>query len=480
MDVVKYILPLLLLLGGCSDFLDYKDKDKVIPSTLDEYNELVFGELVASYADEACYNIMIMSDDVGSVVTGAEYEFRNNYLTWYNWAKEPQIDKFGDENIDPAWAFLYHKILICNMIESHVSEYEDDLDGVKYRLLGEVQAIRAMSYWYLVNMYGQPWRSEEQARSAKGVPVNKEVSIIDKIYERETLATNYELMETDLKNALDNLKKGERKNTVFRPNVEIVRLFLSRIYLEQKRYEDVVSVCSDLLEETSKSVMSLECMRKNSDSYSHNYPIISRDATNLLFSWWNRSAISGFNDFASSMGRYCVSADLKDLLKENPNDVRGKMYTFWDYNGYYLYKHDNNSKCYGMNYRLEEVYFNRAEAYINCGEIDLAMADLTEIYKERILVEENPKLQARTKEEAIEIFRKEKRKELCFEDIRWFDIRRWELSVEHVFQDLNNSSVSVTYVLEKGSPNYVLPLPLDVVRCNDRIERLERVETIVK
>ena len=39
MKIYKYILPLLLFLGGCSDFLDYKDKDKVIPSNLDEYNE---------------------------------------------------------------------------------------------------------------------------------------------------------------------------------------------------------------------------------------------------------------------------------------------------------------------------------------------------------------------------------------------------------------------------------------------------------
>ena len=481
MNIFKYILPLFLVLGGCSDFLDYKDKDKVIPSALDEYSELVFGELISKGSNATCYNVMIMSDDVSSMVNGSERDYRDDYWSWYNWSKEPQIDKFGNEKIDPAWEFLYHKILICNMIEEKVMEFEDDVEGVKYRLLGEVQAIRGMSYWYLVNMYGEPWRSEEQAKTAMGVPVNTEVSIIDKTYERETLAKNYELMEIDLKNALINLGKGEKKNSVFRPNIEVVRLFLSRIYLEQKRYGEVITVCDDLLKETSKSVMAIEQLRKNSDDWAKDNPIVSRDGTNMLFTWWNRDAISGFNVFEYSVGRFCVAPDLIALTKENPNDIRGKSYTFWNYNGTELYKYiTDKSKCFGMNYRLEEVYFNRAEAYISIGETDLAMADLTEVYKERIVDEVNPKLEAESETEAIEILRKEKRKEFCFEDIRWFDIRRWELAVEHVYQDINNSSMFEIYVLEAGSPNYVLSIPLDVQRRNEKMEQPKRVETIVK
>ena len=133
-----------------------------------------------------------------------------------------------------------------------------------------------------------------------------------------------------------------------------------------------------------------------------------------------------------------------------------------------------------MNYRIEEVYFNRAEAYLNTNQRDLAMADLTEVYKQRIMNEANPKLEAASDEEAVKIFRKEKRKEFCFEDIRWFDIRRWGLAVEHVYQNINNKEVYETYVLEAESPNYVLSLPMDLQRRNDKIEQAQRVETIVK
>ena len=67
-----------------------------------------------------------------------------------------------------------------------------------------------------------------------------------------------------------------------------------------------------------------------------------------------------------------------------------------------------------------------------------------------------------------------------FEDIRWFDIRRWGLAVEHVYQNINNKEVYETYVLEAESPNYVLSLPMDLQRRNDKIEQAQRVETIVK
>lgn len=481
MKVRRYIVPLLFVLSSCSNFLDYKDKDKVIPSTLDEYSELVFGELIAKSADNTCFNILMMSDDMGCVVRGSERDAREEYLNWYNWAKEPQIKPNGDEMIDPAWEFLYNKILTSNMIEENVNAFEEDVEGVKYRLLGEVQAVRAMAYWYLVNMYGEPWRSDEQAQTAMGVPVNQETTIKDHFYSRANLATIYELIETDLLHALDNLAKGEQKNTIFRPNADVVRLFLSRIYLEQKRYDDVITVCNDLLKETSKAVMNYERLKKNSDDWVWEYPILSRDGGNLLFTWWERNALPGFTVSGYSIGRYCVAPDLMALAKQNPNDIRGQSYTFWNYDGTEVHKFDANySSCFGMNYRIEEVYFNRAEAYLNTNQKDLALADLMKVYKERIAPTGNATLEAQGIEEATDILRREKRIEFCFEDIRWFDIRRWGVALEHAYPDLHDSQSIRTFVLEAESPNYVLPLPLDVQRINPDIKRQERVETIVK
>ena len=159
MKQIVYIISLYFMCISCSDFLDYKDNDKVIPDELDQYSELVLGELIQQSMGASCYNLWIMSDDFGTFVPSwigdRTVDTRESYQNWYGWAKESQITPKGDEKIDPAWEHFYHKVLMCNIIEADVNEFADDAEGVKHRLLGEVQALRAMSYWYLLNMYGE-------------------------------------------------------------------------------------------------------------------------------------------------------------------------------------------------------------------------------------------------------------------------------------------------------------------------------------
>ena len=46
MKHVISLVSLILLFASCNDFLDYKDNDKVIPDELDQYSELILGELI--------------------------------------------------------------------------------------------------------------------------------------------------------------------------------------------------------------------------------------------------------------------------------------------------------------------------------------------------------------------------------------------------------------------------------------------------
>ena len=86
-------------------------------------------------------------------------------------------------------------------------------------------------------------------------------------------------------------------------------------------------------------------------------------------------------------------------------------------------------------------------------------------------------LVANSVDEAREFYRLEKRLEFSFEGLRWFDIRRWGLEIEHLYQDYSTPTVINHYVLKAGSQNYVLSLPLEIQRSDDKIERFERVET---
>ena len=74
----------------------------------------------------------------------------------------------------------------------------------------------------------------------------------------------------------------------------------------------------------------------------------------------------------------------------------------------------------------------------------------------------------------------EKRREFCFEGLRWFDIRRWNLGIIHLYQDFGDPTNVERYELKPGSSNYIMPLPLDVANKNDKIEQFTRIETLVR
>lgn len=100
------------------------------------------------------------------------------------------------------------------------------------------------------------------------------------------------------------------------------------------------------------------------------------------------------------------------------------------------------------------------------------MQDIEEIRKNRITGDYE--VNADNREDALKILQREKRMEFCFEEMRWFDIRRWGLEIVHRYHDKNNTDAYKEYKLRPGSPNYTLSLPLDLQRLNTSIERIAR------
>ena len=66
----------------------------------------------------------------------------------------------------------------------------------------------------------------------------------------------------------------------------------------------------------------------------------------------------------------------------------------------------------------------------------------------------------------IEIFIKaERRKELCFEGQRWFDLRRYGMpQITHEWE-------GKTYTLKSNDPSYTMPIPDEVLIKNKRLEQ---------
>ena len=68
-------------------------------------------------------------------------------------------------------------------------------------------------------------------------------------------------------------------------------------------------------------------------------------------------------------------------------------------------------------------------------------------------------------DELIAFVRDERRRELCFENHRWFDLRRCGMP-EMIHEVTINKGQVQEYRLAKGSDRYVLPIPKKVLDKN--------------
>jgi ATP-dependent exoDNAse (exonuclease V) alpha subunit len=109
-------------------------------------------------------------------------------------------------------------------------------------------------------------------------------------------------------------------------------------------------------------------------------------------------------------------------------------------------------------WRTSELYLNRAEAYIelykkgNQEAGQNAVNDLNTLLSKRY--RDYEPLTLKSADELQELYREERRKELCFEGFRWFDLRR---TTRPAMQRTGYSQEVAS--LEQDDPRYVLQIP---------------------
>jgi ragB/susD domain protein len=121
--------------------------------------------------------------------------------------------------------------------------------------------------------------------------------------------------------------------------------------------------------------------------------------------------------------------------------------------------------------RASEAYLNLAEAQAMQGKSAEASATLGRLQQRRIADYSPTPLSGKA---LVDEIRAERRRELCFEGQRWFDLRRYAVNtvqplkknVVHAFNAYSNSNAFLTthtFVLPAGDPAYTFSIPLSVI-----------------
>lgn len=454
MKRIVTIIVSCLMFASCGDFLQEYSKELVYANSCEDLDEVMIGSgymqhnLTSQFSFDALKTskdyytwLYVMDDDLEEFVTGEYNETSlstsiSNLRPFYGWQQAPFQDVNGVLFDEGNWKKLYEHIGYLNVIIAQVKEFESDPEEMRRRITGEAQFLRGACYYLLVNMYAKPY-SRATAGEDPGVPLNVTEMIEDKYFSRNTVAEVYEQITEDLKNAAENLK-GIGQSTIYRVNEKAARILLSRVYLYMGEWQLALNECDKAialgcpLQDLNHFDMTLK--KPTSTTIERVQYMNTKDSPEVIFTQGSNVMHQLMHDGVA--GRYAISDELRELYMrydaEGTEDLRMQAYflvSLKDNTRFFSRKTPTNIKDIttfdGFIIRTAEAWLNKAEAEAMLGKAE-AQNTLATLLENRFKDGVIPSaMQGLSGESLVRLIRDERRRELCFECQRWFDLRRY-------------------------------------------------------
>lgn len=504
------LLAMLLALSSCGDFLEDYSQDKDYVRSWNDLNELILGDCYMPVNGSGYFKdnsnvgtfIHLLSDEAdGFNEAGGNYmgygviHYEFGYLTWQLrvGAKE-DFTSFYAENT--TWTRMYKYINVANnVLESSKNipqSTDEEKAGLNY-VNGQAHFLRGWYYFWLTNMYGQPYR-KETAETDLAVPLKTSKEVEDIKFTRNTVKECYDQIVSDLLAAEKEMTAAgsiiNRKST-YRADSVSVQLLLSRVYLYMQNWEKAAEYAQKVI----KNHGSLRNLNSDATYFA------ALNNTETIFTM-------GGDDLPTTLNNGYQSVSLTTSLYNtySANDLRKKQWYWTNGNFVGVTKADpdksvydskeNEASWYNLTYtetrgtqrEVSSIFWLRAgEAYLNLAEAEAYMGHEDEAKKAVNALRENRYITGAkdaditsTGSQLIADIRNERKRELACEGHRWFDLRRYrvcevqpeKISITHHFgfykSDTDNGAPLAirTYVLPEDDPSWTMPIPNEVLTFN--------------
>ena len=474
---------LLSLTFSCDEFLDEVPDNRVALDNLDKAQQL----LTNAYSSSSYAFTDWMSDNVG-FTTGVT--IRPNHREAYAWEDFTDGPTVQDTPVF-YWFESYTAIAHANEVLTILDELPantEELQAQKQSAESEALLTRAYAHFMLVNLFAKHY-DQSTSSADLGVPfVDTPETVFIKQYERNTVQEVYDRVEADMLRGLELVTERFFANSgKYHFNLNAALAFASRFYLFKGEYDKCIEFSNRLLGSNAsnfiRDMTSLEF--QNASSSITGYPQLysSPDLpSNLLL--MRKISLVQRTDFAhgplsSFYGELFASNPFLTAtdFRENPAFVKGNNALFpVRYES--LFERSSLNSNVGFPYHInlafrgEEVLLNRAESYVLLNRLNDAIEDLQlltnrrytgndigltmELIRDFYGAGNNPFV--RDQDLLLEYTLLERRKEFIAQGMRWFDIKRYDLEVEHVLAD----EVS-TIRLEEDDLRKILQIPESAV-----------------
>lgn len=495
-SVVRYALPalaLLLCLGSvsCKKFLAESSQSDFTPKTTESYSELLMGTGYPLATGRLQRALCLMDDDMQEyppVVANGSGVSPQQGLPAYAWQPDcfQGMETSGFDpsglNID-GYKNYYNLIMGANVALQYTPGSEGTQSDKDY-LMGQAYALRAFYYLQLVNLYGRPYNdSTTTPDKSLGVPLMLTANVSDSMPPRNTVAQVYSQIQSDLSNAFSRLDGEQRTGDIYRMDHISAHLLASRVALYMCNWDSVISYASYVIQYHPQLMDLNNWFPRVYDALGVPVfiPIVGDGNAETLWTYGNY-----YENYPGIVAdAYDASQDLANQF--DATDLRAQIYidivpsflaqwvavlnqiTKWNTAlGY-------NSSITGCAFRSSEAYLNRAEAYaqkyIQTGESSYeqkALNDLNTLRAKRYAPADFQPVQSMSADSLLLFCRNERRRELCREGQRWFDLRRYGMpSITHQYGLVQGSTQ--TYTLQAHDPQYTLQIPPTAILLNQNL-----------
>lgn len=464
----------LISTSGCKKFLEQAPDQRTQLNSVDKV-----AELLTSAYPEGNYIAFTetSSDNVEDKGPGIGDEDREIVFP-YMWRDN---DNYTEDTPTNYWNACYTAIAAANAALEAIDKAPNQTEYLPYK--GEALVARAYAHFMLVTLFAKNYEAGT-ANDSPGIPyVNQPEKVVVGQYTRGTVASVYANIEKDLLAGLPLLKNTAYKIPKYHFTISAGNAFAARFFLFKKEYEKVVQYASAVSPGNSFATI----LRP----WNTRYNTYTLDEMYLYFTQASEPSTLLLIETASSWARTRTPRYGYGQVINNEvftNNVTGSRwayksayygqphYSMLKWNEYFVKTSPNAT--IGDPYTIvpvltaDETLLNRAEAYASLGQNSLALADLNTYCSTRIL-NYNATTHAVTLAKIAAFYNTTdakagliatvldfKKKEFTQEGLRWFDILRYKLPVQHKIFAVNGSFTTIT--LAADDPRKLFQLPSQV------------------
>lgn len=405
---------IVLLTASCDEYLSVVPKGQRIPSTLEDFALMLKDEYGAQRVD-ALQAIILLND---RYVNASSLNYYPLYKANYDW--DESADRIELNKADETTYYVaYSAISTFNLIIQNAPTASDATDAERNLVIAQAKALRAMTYFNLVNFYSDTYQASTAADKG-GVPLITSADV-NAAYTQPSVQAVYDFILQDMQEAYAYLPdKGE---TVLHPDKATADAFYARVYLQMGNYaralvhaDRALAVKSTLFDwvafyDNHRSVI------EDASNYTTRLP--SPMGFNYTENYnYRHGSVSGYQSAESNLridrmeqfeeGDARAAARWKHYTVGTESYYRGSMTGYYNYGGM----------------TTVEVYLIKAECMARSGQYAEAMNVVNTVRESRILPSHYTPLSAANEAEAVRHIIRLKGNEMILTQVPFMDARR--------------------------------------------------------